>query len=466
MNINSHPKSFASRGGATGKEWSQYAVIGVVVLASAVVSYWGSQLLFILALAVVGGVGVLLLLLRQINLGYIFLLLAGMFVPFSGPGGVNASAIMVALILFLWALNDIAVKRRFQTIRSRTFLPAVIFIGVSFVAFGVGQVPWFRFAQQAPLDAQIGGLAIFVLSLGLMLSVAHLMQDRKWLEIIVWVFLIFGSILVFGRALGLPVDRFYQGGYTSQSMFWTWMAAMLASRLLFDNKLKWQARGFLAISLAATFYVAMVIQNDWKSGWVPPALAVMVLVGLRFRKLVPYLAPFALIAVIYLAQDLILTDQYSWDTRAEARRIVLEISRISPIFGLGFANYYWYTPLFPILGYYIQFNSHSQYVDIIAQTGLLGLICYFWLFFEIGRLAWKLMNRLPEGFEKSYAYGVFAGLIGCLLASYLVDWLLPFVYNIGFNGFRASILPWLFFGGLIAIEQVYLARDVKEARRV
>jgi hypothetical protein len=36
---------------------------------------------------------------------------------------------------------------------------------------------------------------------------------------------------------------------------------------------------------------------------------------------------------------------------------------------------------------------------------------------------------------------------------------LPFVYNIGFTGFRASVLAWLFLGGLISLEHVYLAKS-------
>ncbi|NMC78657.1 MAG: hypothetical protein GYA59_04775 [Chloroflexi bacterium] len=33
----------------------------------------------------------------------------------------------------------------------------------------------------------------------------------------------------------------------------------------------------------------------------------------------------------------------------------------------------------------------------------------------------------------------------------LADWMLPFVYNIGFPGFQASLLVWLFLGGLVAM---------------
>ena len=34
------------------------------------------------------------------------------------------------------------------------------------------------------------------------------------------------------------------------------------------------------------------------------------------------------------------------------------------------------------------------------------------------------------------------------------DWILPFVYNIGFPGFQASVLVWLFLGGLVALDNM------------
>jgi hypothetical protein len=210
------------------------------------------------------------------------------------------------------------------------------------------------------------------------------------------------------------------------------------------------------------FYVSLVQQNDWKSGWVPSVVAAAALVGLRFKKLTLFSIPFIVVVAAYLAQDLISTDQYSWGTRVDAWLVVLQISMVSPLIGMGFANYYWYARLFPIRGYFIKFNSHSQFVDIIAQTGFLGLICVIWILFEVGRLAWNLMYKLPDGFEKGYAYGIFAGILGCLMAAFLVDWILPFAYNIGLDGVRASILPWIFFGGLISIEQIHFAKQKTE----
>ena len=238
-------------------------------------------------------------------------------------------------------------------------------------------------------------------------------------------------------------------------MFWTWLVALAFGQAMFNKELKTYIKGLLIVVVLVTLYVAVVQAYDWKSGWLPALVAIAAIVGLRYKKLVVFAIPVALMGVVYVAGKLIATDEYSWGTRVDAWIIVLEIAKVNPLLGLGFSNYYWYTPLYPIRGWRVSFNSHSQYVDLIAQVGIIGFLCFFWLFFEVGWLSWKLANKLPEGFAKAYSYSVLAGIAGTLLAAFLVDWVLPFVYNIGFTGFRASILPWIFFGGLVAVEQIY-----------
>jgi O-antigen ligase len=132
-----------------------------------------------------------------------------------------------------------------------------------------------------------------------------------------------------------------------------------------------------------------------------------------------------------------------------------EIIKVNPIFGLGMANYYWYTPLFPILGYRVSFNSHNNYIDIIAQTGLVGLICFLWFFGELWLFGWHIRNRVPEGFPRAYVMGSLAGIVGTLSLAALGDWVIPFVYNVGLEGFRASMFGFLFLGGLVAIANIF-----------
>lgn len=457
MNLDFYLKIFSiKRRISISMKWIQYGIMLAVVLISVITAYWGSMKIFMLLIGAVIGIGGFLALLRFPNLGFILLFLGGMFVPFAGPGGFNASILTVVLMIFLWLMDMFVVKRKFEFVKSRAIRPAFYMLVVSVIAFAMGQIPWFVFANQAPLDAQVGGFAIYFFLVLAMIMTANVLQDIKWLKTIVWVFVGLGTIYVLGRTLRLSfIDTLYQHGVYANSMFWMWLVALPLSQAIFNSRLSFRMRVLLYGIVAMTFYVSLVQQNDWKSGWVPSAVVAAVLVGLKFRKVVPFTIPFVLMVAVYLAQNLISTDEYSWGTRVDAWLVVLDISRVSPLIGLGFSNYYWYAKIFTIRGYNIKFNSHSQFVDIIAQTGILGLFFFLWILFEIGRLGWKLMNQLPEGFAKGYAYGVFAGVLGSLMASFLVDWVLPFAYNIGLNGVRASILPWIFFGGLISIEQIY-----------
>jgi hypothetical protein len=339
-------------------------------------------------------------------------------------------------------------------------LPIVSFLVIALLAFGMGQIPWFIFARQAPLDAQLGGFGIVLLSIGALLLSAHLIKDLYWLKIIVWVFVGLGTFYVTGRALQLSfIDRLYHWGFSAGSMYWTWLVALTAGQIIYNNELKTRVRILLIGIVLLILYVAIGQAYDWKSGWLPPLVALAVLIGNRFRKLALLALPFMAIAGIYLVYGQIASDDYSWGTRVDAWLIILTISRVSPLLGMGFANYYWYTPLFPIRGFNVNFNSHSQFVDLIAQTGYIGLLCFLWLFIALGKLSWNMARKTSDGFAQAYSYSVLAGIAGSMVAAFLVDWILPFVYNIGFTGFRASILPWIFMGGVIAIEQMEVRKS-------
>jgi O-antigen ligase len=208
----------------------------------------------------------------------------------------------------------------------------------------------------------------------------------------------------------------------------------------------------------ATIYVSLAQSYTWKSGWLPALIGLLatVWIGAPRLRLPVIVASLMIVWLNFRGAESYLTgsEGYSISTRVEAWRIIWEIVKVNPVLGLGFANYYFYTPLFPILGYYVQFNSHNNYVDIIAQTGFAGLICFLWFIGELGVSGWRLKEEVSEGFAKAYIIGALGGLVGTLVAGMLGDWFLPFVYNVGLNGFRSSVLGWLFLGGIVAIEQM------------
>jgi O-antigen ligase len=138
---------------------------------------------------------------------------------------------------------------------------------------------------------------------------------------------------------------------------------------------------------------------------------------------------------------------------------VIELSMRNPITGIGPAAYrpygttrpliyeraYWQVPLL---------NTHNNYVDLFSQTGVVGLALFFWFMSELLRVAWRLRARYREGFVGGYVAAMLGVWFGIMAIMALADWFLPFVYNIGFPGFQASVLVWMFLGGLLFLEQL------------
>jgi O-antigen ligase len=360
-------------------------------------------------------------------------------------------------------------KRQFRFVHSRTNLPLIAFIVVCFLAFIGGQIQWFRFAHTAPLTAQLAGLGLFVISMAAFVLIANQIKDILWLKRLTWVFLALGGFYLFSRLLpqgGWTPRVFFQYG-SDASMFWIWVVVLSASQALFNRTLALRWRILLGGLCASAFYVSFAQAYDWKSGWLPALVGLFVVVWLGFPR---FRLPLILVGLVVGALELLLPqpavlggEDYSMLTRMEAYRIILEIVKVNPFLGFGPANYYYYTPLFPILGYSVSFNSHNNYIDILAQIGLLGLLCFLWFFWELTMTGWRLLPKAPEGFEKAFVIGVLGGIAGTLFTGMLGDWIIPFVYNVGMAGFRSSIYGWLFMGGLVALEEILRRSNAQAA---
>ena len=413
-----------------------------------------------------------LVLLRRPHWGLIALVPAALSVPFEiGTGtqtSLNVGMLLLAAMLGVW-LVDMLARRQLRLVPSPVNLPAVAFIVSATLSFVAGSQPWNLFVNTASLAAQLGGYAVFVLSAGALLLVGNLTRELRWLKWMVGLFLVIGGLNVAGRLLpplGSLTGRLLVRG-AEGSLFWVWLVTLSAGLALFQRRLHPALRLGLAGLALATLAVGYWQGYSWKSGWLPPLVAVVVLLWLRSWRLGLLVTLAGGLALLASGRNpfgqLLASDQYSVDTRLIAWDILLnQVLPHNPILGLGPANYYHYTPLYPILGYAVKFNSHNQYVDILAQTGVLGLATFLWLVGALGRLGWRLRQRVPEGFGRGYVYACLAGLVGTLVAGMLGDWVLPFVYNITLKGFRASMLGWLFLGGLLAIQCCVSIKDTQE----
>jgi O-antigen ligase len=309
---------------------------------------------------------------------------------------------------------------------------------------------------------------MFVLSAAAFLLAAnHPLREE---HIRVWT-----AILVVLGLAGVSLDLLGIGrpaGVTGGLLMWPFV--LLWSQLLFAPGLpRWvRAAGWLSLPLWALW--VWRFSFAWKGGWVPAVLALGVLLLLRSRRLFA-LFLVVIVVVVVLNWEVIFPSTYVPEEQGGSLLRfpiwydILRMTARSPLLGLGPVSYmyYWRDPTFS--SYSIQYTnwwawidigysppSHNMFVDVLAQTGLVGFACFVWAVVALVLLAIRSCRQLPTGFLGAYARGVLAGIIALLVASFVfADWLIPFVYNITIKGFQHSVYSWLLLGTLVPLLNAY-----------
>lgn len=450
------------------KPWVVLAICSIAAVWAGFVLPPGTYLALV-ALVLLASIGILALG-TQLNysiLGLALLVVSGTAFPFEfrGPGGVlmGSSLPLASFLCFAWLLRATVLGQSRRLDGSRVVYATFAFVTVALVSFAVGQYPWFP-AAGAPLPAQVVELALFLVSAVLFLAVGHQVRTLGQLKALTWLFVAAGLVTCMVQMLPSMsgIGRWTTRPGSVGSLFWTWLAAVSFAQALFNRRLSTAARVILFATTALVLFHGLFNVRSWASGWIPALAAVAVILLVRLPRLSVSLGllvlPIGVFLFGYVSDALMAEEAYSLTTRQEAWRVLWSVVERSPIIGTGLANYYYYTEQFPILGWYVRFFSHNNYQDLLIQTGLVGLLVFCWLAFEIFWLLMRLYPQMPEGFARAYVAGAIGGLVGSLVSGMLGDWIIPFYYNAGILGFRSSLLFWVFLGGGLALKRMHAGR--------
>jgi hypothetical protein len=449
---------------------SRYLLVPVVLLLAFFLGRTPSLLYVIAPLAVIAALAVM----RKPRLGLFAIIIVALVVRFRIGTGTDVDLYPVALLVpalcAVWLLASM-VRKQVVMPPSRIHLPLVLFLVSGLVSLAIGTATWDPMVPRKDtfLLVQLAQWAIFAFSAGALWLTASLADSEIWLKrMTILFFVVAGAIALLRISPATkPLVVQFTTGVAERAPFWLLLSALAGGQLLFNRKLPRLQQLALIVLLGATLYFAFSVERKTASFWVAVATGICTLLWLRF----PRMRIVVLVLIVVFAMTGTLSQSLwdfgggtaEWDESGGSRLVlinrVIEVTMRNPITGLGPAAYRPYANMKPLLyglAYWIAptINSHNNYVDLFAHVGIVGLILFFWFSAEVAWLGIRLRRRYTEGFAAGYVNSMLAAGASALVVMALADWILPFVYNISFYGFQASVLVWLFLGGLVALENM------------
>ena len=447
---------------------TRVGILGGMVGALAAIGYLTARVHpFIVLIAIVVSMGAFALL-KRIELGLVAMLLSGVFVRFRLPTG-TASEIVISLLLCvgtlgLWAIHMLVENKRLTLKPAPTNVPLLAFMATVFISLGWSKA--FRDVFVCDIGSPFVAVAsavVMALLPATFLLVANLVQDVRWLRFMVWLFLAEGLVsliisLIIDLGIGptYTIRRLVFGNglvwINTHGLFSMWYLSFALALALFNRRLHWAWRAALLVYAAGWVYWGFVLRTSWLSGWVPAFAAVAVIAFLRSKWLFVVLVVVIVVGAggYYLRTQFQQEAEVSGVTRLAAYEVNWRVTSKHLLFGTGPAGYAsYYMSYFPMEG----MATHSNYIDIIAQTGIVGSFFILWFFVAQVWNGYKLRIRLKNrgDFAESLSVAVVAGTVGCLVAMALGDWLFPFAYTQGIVGFDAAMINWFFMGSIWAL---------------
>ncbi len=399
----------------------------------------------------------LIILLEHFEYSPVILLATAAFVPLKLPTGTGsplvASLALAIGLVILWILRMMVFERRLALKPSPANIPALGFMVVTLVSLVWGNVLMDPsiFISATFIFVQLGATSVMVISPAVTLLVGNLITSEKQLKIMVGIMLVVGVVGLVENFLNVNLFTII-GGLTS-----AWVVALSYGMALFNDKIKRLWKIPLLALVGLWFLWNLVLNINWYAGWLPGLVAVGVISFLRSKRLflafLVVLAIYIVISYTAIAENIAFKQTNDGDTRLAAWVMNWSVTSHHLLLGTGPAGYAaYYMTLFPNQA----MATHNNYIDIIAETGIIGTFFYLWLF---GGLVWqgyKVVRRLSgnRDFKEAMAIAAFGGLIGCIVIMAFGDWMLPFAYTQTIAGFNYTVYSWLFIGTLLALDHM------------
>ncbi len=263
-----------------------------------------------------------------------------------------AGLLMITALTGIWILKMMLTEHQIRLLPSPLNLPWLLFLVSAVISWIVGYAIWDLqiYQTESKFLVQAGQYALYFFSLAAMYLVAHQRLSERALKL--WTIII--SVVGLTSILAELFFGIYEGrevGITGA--LYVFPITLIAAQAFFNPQLRNWLRG-LILALLVLWLIWAFRNQDWKGGWLPALVGLVILLPFRSWKL--FLAGVILIAILVILNWGVLVQVFfdpEVDSTSTIRPLVwLDILRMvlprSSILGLGLANYmyYWSDPTF------------------------------------------------------------------------------------------------------------------------
>ena len=393
----------------------------------------------------------------------VVILIFALFVPFSLGTGTDSDLVdsLLLTIVFsaIWFVRLLFNVQNIKLARFSINFPLAGFMLITLLAYiwsNVFRDPLVSYWESFPM-VQLASTVVMIMLPLAFLMVPNFVHDLKTIKWMATLIILAGIFQLIANFFPIPF------GINSRGLFSMWVIAISLALAYFNNNIPLPFRVALFLLAAGWLYWGYWYNYTWLAGWVPGVFVFGLLSVLRSKKLAILILGLFILYIVYQYDEIRWMIYREFDesglTRVAAWQVNWRITSQHLLLGTGPAGYAaYYMSYFPREG----MATHSNYIDMIAQTGILGITFLLWFFINLFKLAFgNIKNyKYEHNFSEAMGNATFAGFLGCLLMMAFGDWMFPFAYTQSIEGFDYIVVNWLMLGVILVL---YRAFPVKKS---
>lgn len=406
----------------------------------------------------------------------VYILVAGPSIVFSVSNSGILSRLYIGdllflLILIIWLLQTLSSKRKLRPERLEMpiLAPLICLALIGFVSILYSHLspdPHVTYAFQHSNVSllTVNGVEMFLLiCLPLIIAIVPTLvctlSNARW---VINAFLLIGLPYALGTILAGPLHLYSQEvilGVQRPAVFGTdssnlgilnvLFACLALGQLLYAK----QEASRLGLALLTCIYTAGVIMSFGRESWIGLFLAVWVIMWFRYKSPYALLFPFIILPPLLLLFPGVInffdpTKVYGAD-RLNIWQDAIAIWQHSPYMGIGAGNFQFFDITY---GIEVAGVAHNQFLEVLAEMGIQGLVCLLLALILIGRTALKCFKTARSDLGKAIALAYLGYFAALLFATFFTDSFIPSTAAAGGTGpFIEISYLWIFLGLVLSI---------------